>query len=67
MAGGSTGMHPALGEYAGKRRGGLSAYEIDFADKHRALGRGWQTIADMLKRPVADVRAVCDDKWGKGS
>ncbi|MFC5372951.1 helix-turn-helix domain-containing protein [Brevundimonas faecalis] len=41
--------------FATARRGGLNGVDIAFIREQRRLGRGWQTIAQMMGRPRADL------------
>ena len=46
------------GEFASRRRGGLSPFEINTAADLKAKGRGVQFIASYLGRSMADVSAI---------
>ena len=46
------------GEFAGRRRGGMSQAEINTASQLRAKGRGVQFIANYLGRSMQDVGAL---------
>lgn len=46
------------GEFAGRRRGGLSPFEINTANALKAKGRGVQFIASYLGRSMEDVSAI---------
>lgn len=39
------------------------AYELEKVTDWRVRGRGWQTIAENLRRPVEDVRRRYDPKY----
>lgn len=52
------GWSGAVGQFATAARGGLTASEVREVRRQRSMGRGWQTIAQVMGRNREDVMAV---------